>query len=75
VFENRVLRRILGLKRDGVIGSWRKQHNEKFCFYSSPSIIRIFQSRKMLWAGHIARPRRIGMCIGNWRESQKERDH
>jgi hypothetical protein len=75
VFENKVLRRILGLKRDGVI-SWRKQHNEKFCdLYSSPSIIRMFQSRKMRWAGHIARPRRIGMCIGNWRESQKERDH
>jgi hypothetical protein len=56
VFENRVLRRIFGPKRDGVTGRWRKLHNEKLHnFYSSPSIIRIIKSRKMRWAGHVAR--------------------
>jgi hypothetical protein len=48
VFEIRVLRRIFGLKRDGVIGEWRKLHNEKLNdVYSSPNIIRVIKSRKM----------------------------
>jgi hypothetical protein len=56
VFQNRVLRRIFGLKRDEVMGEWRKLHNEELCdFYSSPSIIRIIKSRRMRWAGHVAR--------------------
>jgi hypothetical protein len=56
VFENRVLRRIIGPKRDGVTGGWRKLHNEELHnLYSSPSIIRIIKSRKMRWAGHVAR--------------------
>jgi hypothetical protein len=56
VFENRVLRRIFGLKRDGVTGRWRKLHNEEFHkLYSSPIIIRIIQSRRMRWVGHVAR--------------------
>jgi hypothetical protein len=56
VFENRVLRRILGPKRDEVIGEWRKLHNEELHdLYSSPSIIRIIKSRWMRWAGHVAR--------------------
>jgi hypothetical protein len=56
VFENRVLRRIFGLKRDGVTGGWRKLHNEELHnLYSSPSIIRIIKSRRMRWAGHVAR--------------------
>jgi hypothetical protein len=54
VFENRVLRRIFGPKRDEV--SWRKLHNEELhILYSSPSIIRMIKSRRMRWAGHIAR--------------------
>jgi hypothetical protein len=58
VSENRVLRRIFGLKRDGVTGEWRKLHNEELHdLYSSPSIIRIIKSRKMRWVGH---PARIG---------------
>jgi hypothetical protein len=56
VFENRVLRRIFGLKRDEVTGEWRKLHNEEFRdLYSSPSIIRIIKSRRMRWAGNVAR--------------------
>jgi hypothetical protein len=56
VFENRVLRRIFGPKRDGVTGEWRKLHNEGFHnLYSSPSIIRIIKWRRMRWVGHVAR--------------------
>jgi hypothetical protein len=55
VFENKVLRRILGPKRDEVTGGWRKLHNEEFRdLYTSPSIIGIFKSRRMRWAGHVA---------------------
>jgi hypothetical protein len=56
VFENRVLRRIFGPKRDEETGEWRKLHNEELNdLYSSPSIIRIINSRRMRWAGHVAR--------------------
>ena len=55
VFENRVLR-IFGPKRDGVTGEWRKLHNEKLNdLYSSPNIVRVIKSRRMRWAGHVAR--------------------
>jgi hypothetical protein len=58
VFENRVLRRIFWPKRDEVTGKWRKLHNEELHdLYSSPSIIRIMKSRRMRWAGHVARMR------------------
>jgi hypothetical protein len=54
VFENKVLRRIFGPKRDEVTGGWRKLHNEELCdLYSSRSINRIIKSRR--WAGHVAR--------------------
>ena len=56
VFENRVLRRIFGPKRDGVIGEWRKLHNvELNDLYSSPNIVPVIKSRRMRWAGHVAR--------------------
>jgi hypothetical protein len=56
VYENRVLRRIFGPKRDGATGRWRKLHNEELHnLYSSPSIIRIIKSKGMRWAGHVAR--------------------
>jgi hypothetical protein len=56
VFENRMLRRTFGPKRDEVTGEWRKLHNEELRdFYSSPLIIRIIKSRRMRWAGHVAR--------------------
>jgi hypothetical protein len=54
--ENRVLRRIFGPKRDEVTGEWRKLHDEELRdLYYSPSIIRIIKSRRMRWAGHVAR--------------------
>jgi hypothetical protein len=56
VFENKVLRRIFGPKRDEVTGGWRKLHDEELRdLYSSPSTIRIIKSRRMRWAGHVAR--------------------
>jgi hypothetical protein len=55
VFENRVLRRIFGPKRDEVTGVWRKLHNEELHnLYSSPSIIGMNNLRRMRWAGHVA---------------------
>jgi hypothetical protein len=56
VFENKVPRRIFRPKRDEVTGGWRKLYNEELRdLYSSPSIIRIIKSRRMRWAGHVAR--------------------
>jgi hypothetical protein len=56
VFENRVLRRIFGPKRDEVTGEWRKFHSEELhILYSSPNITRQIKSRRMMWAGHVAR--------------------
>jgi hypothetical protein len=55
VFENRVLRKIFGPKREED-GSWRKLHNDELHdLYSSPSIVRVIKSRRMRWAGHVAR--------------------
>jgi hypothetical protein len=70
VFENRVLRRIFGSKRDEETGGWRKLHNDELHnLYSSPSIIRIIKSKRMKWAGHVARMR------ANRNACKKERDH
>jgi len=56
LFENRVLRRIFGPKRDEVTGEWRKLHNEEFNdLYFSPNIVRVIKSRQMSWAGHVVR--------------------
>jgi hypothetical protein len=61
VFENRVLRRIFGPKRDEVTGEWRKLHiGELHNLYSTPRIIRQIKSRRMRWAGHVA-------CMGEGR--------
>jgi hypothetical protein len=56
VSENGVLRRIFGPKRDRVTGEWRKLHNQELHdLYSSPIIVRVMKSRRMRWAGHVAR--------------------
>ena len=56
VFENRVLRRVFGPKWDEVTGEWRKLHNEELSdLYSLPNIVRVVKSRRMRWAGHVAR--------------------
>jgi hypothetical protein len=67
VFENRVLRRIFGPKRDEVTGGWRKVHNEELHnLYSSPSVIRMIKSRKMRWAWHVA-------CMREKRKANRKR--
>jgi hypothetical protein len=61
VFENRVLRRIFGPKRDEVTEGWRKLHNKELQgLYSSPGIVRVSKARKMRWVGHVA-------CLGEVR--------
>jgi hypothetical protein len=56
VFENRVLRRIFGTRRDEVTGDWRKLHNvELHKLYLCPNVSRVIKSRRMRWAGHAAR--------------------
>ena len=61
VFENGVLRRIFGPKRDEVTDEWRKLHNEELKgLYSSPNIVRVIKSRRMRWSGHVA-------CMGEGR--------
>ena len=56
MFENRVLRRVFGPKRDEVTGEWRKLHNEELSdLCSLPNILRVVKWRRMRWAGHVAR--------------------
>ena len=61
MFENRVLRKIFGSKRDELTGEWRKVHNKELHdWYCSPNIVRVIKSRIMRWAEHVA-------CKGEWR--------
>ena len=77
VFENRMLRRIFGPKRDEVTGEWRKLHNEELKDLNSPSnIVRVIKSRRMKWAEHVARMGGEERCIqGFGGGNLKERDH
>jgi hypothetical protein len=76
VFENRALRGVYGPKRDGVTGDWRKLHNEELNdLYCSPNIFRVITSRRIRWAGHVARMGRREEYTGIWLENLRERDH
>jgi len=71
-----VLRRIFGSRRDEVKGEWRRLHNEELNdLYSSPNTVRVIKSRRMRWAGHVARTGRergcIWSCWGNRREGDQ----
>jgi hypothetical protein len=72
VFENKVLRRIFGPKRYEVTGEWRRLHNKEiYALYSSPNIIRVMKSRRLRWAGHVAR---MGERRGAYRALVGKRD-
>jgi hypothetical protein len=75
VFENKVLRRIFGPRRDEVPGEWRRLHNEELNdLYSSPNIVRVIKWRRMRWAGHVARMGEERVCMGSWWGNRRERD-
>ena len=76
MFENWVLRRIFGPKRDEVTGEWRKLRNEELNdLYCSPNIVRVIKSERIRWAGYLARigygEAHTGFCWGN----EKDSDH
>jgi len=76
VFENRVLRRVFGPKRDEVTGEWRKLHNEELSdLYCSQNIVRVNKSRRFGWAGRLARMERGEACTGFWWGNLRGRDH
>jgi hypothetical protein len=76
MFENGVLRRIFGPKRDEVTGEWIKLHNEELHdLYCSPAIVRMIKSRRMRWARHVARMGRGEACTEFWWRNLRERDH
>jgi hypothetical protein len=76
VLENRVLRRIFVPKREEVEGGWRRLRNEEFRkFYALLSIIRVRQSRRMRWTGHVACIGELRMHTVFWLENLKRKDH
>jgi len=67
VFENRMVRRIFGHKREEVVGSWRRLHDEELHdLYASLSIIRVMKSRRMRWMGHVAHMRKMRNVYKLW---------
>ena len=69
-----VLKRIFGPSRDEVTGEWRRLHNEELNdLYCSPNIVRVIKSRRMRWAGHVARIGEERGCIRSWWGNRRER--
>jgi len=75
VFENRVLRKIFGPRKDKVTGEWRLHNEELNDWYSSPNTVRVIKSRRMRWAGHVVRMGEEKGCTGSWWENRMEGDH
>ena len=76
MFENMVLRRIFGPRRDEVTVEWRRLHNEELNdLYSSPNIVRVIKSRRMRWTGNVASMGEERGCIGSWWGNRREGDH
>ena len=74
VSEKMVLRRLFGPRRDEVTGEWRRLHNEELNeFYSLPKIVRVIKSRRMSWAGRVARMGEERGRIGSWWGNRRER--
>jgi len=76
VFENRVLKRIFGDRRDKVTGEWRKLHNKELNdLYSSPNIVRVIKPTTIRWVGHVVRMGIGEAYTGCWWGNLRERDH
>jgi len=76
VFENIVLRRLFGPRRDEVTEEWRRVHNEKLSdLYTSPNIVLVIKSRRMKLGVHVARMGVESVCIESWWRNRRERDH
>jgi len=76
IFESMVLRRTFGPRSAEVKGEWRRLHNEELNdFYSSHNVVRVIKSRRMRWAGHVARMGEERECIGCWWGNRREGDH
>jgi len=76
VYEDMVLRRIFGPRRNEVTGELRRLHNEELNnLYSSPNIVRVIKSRRMIWTGHVARMGEERGCIGSWWGNRRDGDH
>jgi len=67
---------IFGTRMDEVKGEWRILHNEELNdLYFLPNIVRVIKSRRMRWAGHVARMDEERVCMGSWWGNRRERDH
>jgi len=76
VFEDMVLKRIFGPRKDEVTGEWRRLYNEELNnLYGLPNIVRVIKSRRMRWTGHVARMGEERGCIGSWWGNRREGDH
>ena len=76
VFENMVLRRKFGHRRDEVTAECRRLHNEELNdLYSAPDVLWVIKSRRIRWVGHVTRMGEKRLCIGSWWGNRREGDH